>query len=76
MRFRQERYEDALGLYETLIDVAYANAQVHVNMAAALDYLGRPADALRSLETALSLDPALADTGIEEMREVLRQKQQ
>ncbi len=76
LRFRQERYEDALGLYETLIEVGYANAQVHVNMAAALDYLGRPADALRSLETALSLDPALADTGIEEMREVLRQKQQ
>ena len=41
LRFRQQRYEEALGLYETLIEIGEANAQVHANMAATLLSLGQ-----------------------------------
>ena len=74
LHFGQQRYEAALGHYETLVGIDDADAQIRVNMAAALDYVGRPREALQSLERALSLDPALAETGIEEMRDALRRK--
>ena len=76
LRFRQQRYEEALRLYETLIEIGEANAQVHANMGAMLYNLDRPEDALRSLDRALSLDPALARTGLGEMRDTLRQERQ
>ena len=76
LRFRQQRYEQALRLYETLIEIGEANAQVHANMAATLLSLDRPEDALRSLDRALSLDPALAATGLGDMRDALRREQQ
>ena len=76
MRFRQQRYEEALGLYETLIETGEANAQIHANMAATLLSLDRPEDALRSIDRALSLDPALAGTGLGDMRDALRREQQ
>ena len=76
LRFRQQRYEEALRLYETLIETGEANAQVHANMAATLLSLDRPEDALRSLDRALSLDPALAGTGLGDMRDALRRERQ
>ena len=76
LRFRQQRYEQALGLYETLIEIGEANAQIHANMAATLLSLDRPEDALRSLDRALSLDPALAGTGLGDMRDALRRERQ
>ena len=74
LRFGQQRYEEALHHYESLAGIDDTNAQVRVNMAAALHYLGRPEEALRSLDSALSLDPALAETGLGEMREALREE--
>ena len=59
LRFRQQRYEEALRLFEAFIEIDEANAQAHVNMSATLYYLDRPDEALRSLDRALSLDPTL-----------------
>ena len=74
LRFEQQRYEEALGLYQSLIETGEANARVHANMGAALYYLGRPEEALSSLDRALSMDPALARTGFKEMRDMLVQQ--
>ncbi len=71
LRFGQQRYEEALSLYESLIRIGEDNARLHANMGATLYYLGRPDEALRSLDYALSSDPALAGTGFEEMRDML-----
>ena len=76
LRFGQQRYEEALHHYEALVGFDDTNAQVRVNMAAALHYLGRSEEALRSLESALSLDPALAETGLGEMRDALRNERE
>ena len=75
LRFRQQRYEEALGLYETLIEVGGANARVHANVGATLFYLGRLDEAAESLDRALSLDPTMAETEFEDLRELLRQQQ-
>ena len=73
MRFGQKRYREALELYRTLAELAPAGAQTHANIAAALYHLDRPAEALRSFERALSLDPDLkmAKTGAAHMRRIL-----
>ncbi len=76
LRFRQQRYEEALDFYENLVEMGEANARVHANMAAALYYLERPDEALRSLDLALSLDPSLAQTGLEKMRDALREERE
>ena len=70
VRFGQKRYEEALGLYQTLIDIGHAKAQNYTNMAAALFYLGRTDEAIQSLEHALSLEPnlELAQTYLKNMR--------
>ena len=75
LRFRQQRYEEALRLYESLVGIGEANAQIHANMAATLSFLDRPGEALDSLDRALAMDPSLAETGLGEMREALRQRQ-
>ncbi len=71
LRFGQQRYEEALSLYESLIEIGQANAQAHANMGVTLYRLDRPEEALRSLDRALSMDPALARTGFGEMRDML-----
>ena len=71
LRFGQQRYEEALSLYESLIKIGEDNAQAHANKGATLYYLGRPDEALRSLDRALSMDPSLARTGFGEMRDTL-----
>ncbi|MDE2737440.1 MAG: tetratricopeptide repeat protein [Gemmatimonadota bacterium] len=70
VRFWQKRYEEALDLYRILIDIGYAKAQNHTNMAASLFYLGRTDEAIENLERALSLDPNLesAQTYLKDMR--------
>lgn len=78
LRFRQQRYEEALGFYGTLIEIGEANAQVHANVGVALYNMGRREEALASLERALALDPDLevARTGVETLRETLEEEQQ
>ena len=78
LRFRQQRYEEALGFYGTLIEIGEANAQTHANLGAVLYNMGRPEEALASLERALALDPDLevARTGAAKLRETLRTERQ
>ena len=75
LHFGQRRYEMALGLYRKLAELMPSGAQTHANLAATLYHLGRPAEALRSFERALSFEPELpmAKTGAEHMRRILKQ---
>ena len=70
VRYRQQRYAVALELYRRLAEVTPEGAQTHANMGAALYYLGRADEAVRSFEHALALDPALqaARAALEEIR--------
>ena len=72
LRLRQQRYEEALRLYERLLEIDDTNAQVHANVGTVLYSLGRSNEALRSLDRALTMDPSLAGTGIAELRDSLR----
>ena len=76
LRFRQQRYEEALHLYRAMIDIGEANAQLHANVGAVLYQLGRPEQALRSLERARALDPTLelVWTGVQEPRDTSQQE--
>ena len=78
VRFKQQRYEEALALYRTMIEINPDSAQTHSNLGTSYYYLDRPADALRSFERALSLDPTLesARTGLEQVRKALQQRRQ
>lgn len=58
-RFGQQRYEEALTLYRTMVDITPDNAVTHSNLGATLYYLGRFEQALESIDRALSLDPGL-----------------
>ena len=58
-RFEEKRYEDALRLFTALRDSQSGNAQIHSNIGATLYHLGRLEEAIRSFETALSLDPSM-----------------
>ncbi len=62
LRFRQQRYEEALGFYETLVEIDKKDAQAHVNMGATLYNLGRHEEAARSVGRGLTLDPTLVRT--------------
>ena len=74
LRFGQDRYEEALDLYRTLVEIQPDKATAHADIGATLFYLDRPDDALQSFERALSLDPTLesARIGLEQVRAVLR----
>ncbi len=73
VRFGQKRYERALELYRKLAQLRPSGAQTHANLGATLYHLGRPAEALRSFERALALDPDLrmARRGVEHMRRIV-----
>lgn len=55
----QERYEEALGHYQTLVEIEPGNAVVHSQIGIALFKTGKTEEALASLDRALSLNPAL-----------------
>lgn len=55
------RMEDALRAYERGVVLAPADATAHVRLGYAYFLLKRPADAIRSWETALRLDPTMTD---------------
>ena len=73
--FRRKRYRKALHLYRTQLEIDPDKATTHANIGAALYYLDRTEEALRSLERALSLDPTLemARTNLERMQKTVRQ---
>ena len=75
-RFGQQRYEEALALYRTMIDMDPDNALTHSNVGATLYHLGRLQEALISVERALALDPDLevARVGRQHVRESLTQR--
>ena len=70
------RYEEALALYRTLLELDPDSALTHSNVGAALYHLDRPQEALQSVERALALDPDLevARTGLAEVRKLLNQR--
>ena len=61
VRFGEKRYEDALRLITSLRDSRPDDAGVYHNMGITLHRLGRIEEAIRSYETALSLDPSMED---------------
>ena len=75
VRFGQQRYETALALYRRLVEIVPGDAQTHANIGAALYYLDRIDEAIRSFEHALYLDPALptAHRTLEQLRKIPRQ---
>ena len=59
VRFGEQRYEEALALYQTMEELDPDSAVTHSNLGATLYYLGRFEEALESIEHALVLDPDL-----------------
>ena len=59
LRTDQQRYDEALELFQCLIDIDPSDAVAHGNMGIVLFYLGRSNEALQSFDRALSLDPTL-----------------
>ena len=59
VRFGEQRYEDALALYRTMVEINPDSAVTHSNLGATLYYLGRFEEALESIDHALALDPDL-----------------
>ena len=57
--FRERRYEEALALYRTLEELRPDRARTHSKVGATLYRLGRPEEALQSIERALALDPGI-----------------
>ena len=61
LKFRRQRYEEALDLYRSVAGMEPGNAMAWSGAGAALHYLGRHEEALRSIDRALALDPALEE---------------
>ena len=59
LRAKQQRFDEALELFQRLIDIDPNDATAHGDMGLVLFYLGRSAEALQSFDQALSLDPTL-----------------
>ena len=59
LRAKQQRFDEALELFQQLIDIDPNDATAHGDMGLVLFYLGRSAEALQSFDQALSLDPTL-----------------
>ena len=72
LRFRQQRYEEALELYRVQLDVNPDSSQLHSNIGAALYFLNREEAALASFERALQLDPdnEVAQRNLRQIRQV------
>ena len=59
LKLEQQRDDEALELFQRLIDIDPSDAVVYGNMGIALFYLGRSNEALQHFDQALSLDPTL-----------------
>ena len=57
LRFAQQRYEEALGLYRALAEIEPGTANTHANIGVTLHYLGQREAAIDSVERALRIDP-------------------
>ena len=77
LRFGQQRYEEALDRFRTLVEIGRADAHTHANIGVTLYHLERPQEALRSFERSLALDPSLAtaQNGLALVRSVLGQQE-
>ena len=60
-RFDEKRYEEALSIFETVRELKYEDAHLHVNIGSVLYHLDRLEEALHSFEVALSLAPDRQD---------------
>ncbi|MDD9875248.1 MAG: tetratricopeptide repeat protein [Gammaproteobacteria bacterium] len=58
---RQQRYREALALYETFIRSNPGNAKLHADMGVTLFKLNRPEEALHSIDRALQINPNLKE---------------
>ncbi len=76
--FRRKRFQEALDLYRTLLEIAPDAASAHADIGVTLYYLDRTEEAIRSLERALALDPSLetARNNLEEIRKRIRQPEE
>ncbi len=61
-RLKQQRYEEALDIFRTMIEIKPRNAHYHSGMGVAFFHLKRFNEALRSFDQALALDPTLEET--------------
>lgn len=61
LRLHQQRYEGALQLADTAIEVQPRNASAWIHRSRALRHLGRDAHALESIDRALLIDPTNHD---------------
>ena len=59
VRFRQQRYDQARPLLQTIIEMEPGHALAHANMGVALYHLGHEREAVESIDRALALDPTL-----------------
>ena len=57
VQINQKRYDEALAHLKTLVEIAPGNVQAWANMGLALQALHRTADALKSFDRALAIDP-------------------
>ena len=64
LRTDQQRYDEALELFQRLIDINPSDAVAHGNVGVVLFYLGRNDEALKSLDRALVLDPTLENVRV------------
>ena len=76
LRFGEQHYEAALGLYRKLVEINPDSAHTHSNLGATLYHLGRFDEALWHVEHALVLNSDLetARIGLEQVRKALRQR--
>ena len=58
LRFERQQYEEALDLFQSLVEMDPQNASAHTNTGVVLYHLGRFEDALQSFDRALALDPS------------------
>ena len=61
LKLEQQRYDEALQLFQRLIDIDASDAIARGNMGIVLFYLGRSDEALQHFDHALILDPTLKD---------------
>ena len=57
LRFEHQQYEEALDLFQSLVEMDPQNASAHTNTGVVLYHLGRFEAALQSFDRALALDP-------------------